>query len=131
MTTKTKSPVNIVLTWQDAANKQQIGRLLDLSNANIEFVGARGTAHGHDTLKTWLARARLTLETRGIYTQGDAVVLAQNGVWRSPMGDITGRKSVATAYTVKDNQVVRIARFDTLKEALTDANLTEADAQPR
>ncbi|HJT76825.1 MAG TPA: nuclear transport factor 2 family protein, partial [Gemmataceae bacterium] len=77
------NPLAVVRAWQEAANRQDAERLVELSTPDVEVVGPRGSGHGHQLLRDWLGRAGLTLETRRAFTRGDAVVLAQHGVWRS------------------------------------------------
>ncbi len=45
------SPVAITQAWQDAANRQDIDRLVALSEPDIEIVGPRGSGHGHQLLR--------------------------------------------------------------------------------
>ena len=75
---------DVVRRWLDAANRQDVDALLALSDPDIEVVGPRGSARGHQALREWLARAGLALETRRAFSRADVVVLAQHGVWRSP-----------------------------------------------
>jgi hypothetical protein len=55
--------LEIVAPWVAAANAQDIDRLLELSDPDIEIVGPRGTGSGHQLLREWAAHAGLTLET--------------------------------------------------------------------
>ena len=121
-------PVKTVRAWQDAANVQAKGRLLELSDPDIEIVGPRGSGYGHELLEAWLARAGLTLETKRVFAQGDAVVLLQHGVWRSPeTSDVTGEADVASSFKVSRGVIKRFSRHDKLGEALAQAQLTEID----
>lgn len=123
-----ENPVATVQAWQEAANAQDKGRLLELSDPNIEIVGPRGSAHGHEVLAAWLGRAGLVLETTRTFTRGDAVVLAQRGVWRSPeTGEVTGEADLACGFRVAAGRVTRFSRHDRLDEALEQARLTETD----
>ncbi len=36
-------PVALVQAWQEAANRQNVDRLLEISDPNIEMVGPRGS----------------------------------------------------------------------------------------
>jgi hypothetical protein len=126
-------PVALVRAWQEAANRQESDRLVELSTPDIEIVGPRGSARGHQVLRDWLGRAGLTLTTRRVFARGTAVVIAQHGVWRSAeTGDVIGESDLATAFQVDGQHIARVGRFDDLAAALTAAGLGEADeiAQP-
>ena len=126
------NPAATVQAWQNAANTQDKNCLLELSDPNIEIVGPRGSGHGHELLEAWLARAGLSLETKRIFAQGDAVVLAQHGVWRSPeTGEVTGEADLASSFRVAAGRVTQFSRFDRLSEALEQAQLTETDEIPQ
>jgi len=118
----------IVLAWQEAANAQDIDRLLALSDANIEIVGPRGSGFGHQLLRDWMARAGLTLKTLRAFVGADRVALEHQGIWRSlETGEVTGDKKVASAFQVRDGQVARFARYDDLAAALADSGLDQSD----
>ncbi len=120
----------IVQAWQEAANAQDSDRLIALSDPNIEVVGPRGSGFGHQLLRDWLARAGLTLQTRRAFVRGAQVVLEQQGIWRSlATGEVTGARTLASAFQVKDRQVIRFARYDDLAAAFAAAGLTEADEE--
>ena len=121
-------PVAIVQAWHDAANRQDIGGLLALSDPNIEIVGPRGSGYGHQLLRDWLVRAGLRLETLRVFGRDDVVVVAQHGVWRSvETGDVMGEQDLASWFRVANGQVTQYARSDSLDEALAAAGLTQAD----
>lgn len=124
----TQTPVLIAQAWQEAVNAQDRDRLLELSHPQIEIVGPRGVAQGHEVLLTWLGRAGLSLETKRVFAGERSVVFAQHGVWRSPeTGELQGEAKVATSFRLENGQVIQLARYDTLAEALAHAGLSEAD----
>jgi hypothetical protein len=119
----------VALAWQNAANTQDIPRLMALSAPDIEIVGPRGSGYGHQLLKEWLARAGLTLTTRQTFARGGLVVVEQAAVWRDTATNaITGEKTLASLFRVNDQrQVSAYARYDTLPEAFTASGLDERD----
>lgn len=122
--------IALVQQWQDAVNRQNIPALLVVSDAQIELVGPRGTARGHETLADWVQHAGLRLITLRAFARADAVVFAQHGEWRSPeTGAIIGEAAVASFFTLHQQRIARIARYDTLDEALQAAQLTSDDEQ--
>jgi ketosteroid isomerase-like protein len=123
-----RSEIAIVQAWQDAANSQDIDRLLELSAPDIAIVGPRGQGHGHQLLREWLGRAGLTLTTQRIFHRGDTIVLAQHGQWQSAGTD--GRVSeaqLASRFRVGDGRVLEFERYDNLANALMAAQLSDAD----
>lgn len=126
-----RSSSEVVKHWVEAANRQDVGALLALSDPDIEVIGPRGSARGHQTLREWLARAELGLETRRTFRRGDVVVLAQHGVWRSPQsGEVVGEADVASSFRVVGERVVRYARHNDLVVALQEAGLGASDEMP-
>jgi hypothetical protein len=127
-----ESPPAVVRAWQDAANVKDIDRLVELSDPDIEVVGPRGSGRGHRLLREWLGRAGLSLETRRVFVRGNAVVVAQHGVWRSAeTGEVTGERDVASLFRVAGRRVAYFARYDSLDDALREAGLDYGDeAEP-
>lgn len=122
------APLTIVQEWQEAANTQNIDRLLELSAPNIEIVGPRGSGFGHQLLRDWMARAGLTLKTLRVFVRGEKVVVEQHGVWRSQeTGEVTGEKVLASAFQVDDRYVVKFARYDDLNTAFEATGLRQSD----
>lgn len=122
------SPLTIVEAWQDAANHEDLDRLLALSDPNIELIGPRGSGYGHQLLRDWLGRAGLSLQTLRVYVRGNTVVLAQQGVWHSvETGDVTGERNVASRFQVQEHRVVQFERYDSLDAALAEAGLKYSD----
>ena len=118
----------VVQAWLEAANSQDVNRLLELSDPNIEVVGPRGSGYGHQLLRDWLARAGLTLEIRRCFGHGNVVVVAQHAVWRSPeTGEVMGEADIASRFRVEGQRVVQYARHDSLDEALIQAGLDDFD----
>jgi hypothetical protein len=122
-----QSPSEIAEAWQQAANQQDIDRLLALSDPNIEIVGPRGSGFGHQLLRDWLGRAGLALTTLRAFGRGNTVVLAQHAVWRSAeTNDATSERDLASRFDVEGGRVVRFARYNSLAEALAASGLNEA-----
>jgi hypothetical protein len=122
------SPLPVVHAWQEAANRRDIDRLLELSDPDIEITGPRGSSRGHQLLRDWLDRAGLTLQTQRAFVRGETVVLAQHGVWQSTdSADKTGERDLASRFQVNDGRVTQYARYDTLDAALAEAGLDAGD----
>ena len=118
----------IVQDWQDAANRQDIDRLVELSDPQIEIVGPRGSGYGLQLLRDWLGRAGLTLDTQRIFVRDNVVVMAQHAVWRSvETGTVTGEADIASRFRVEGGRIGQYARFDSLAAALAGTNLCAED----
>lgn len=118
----------IVRAWQEAVNARDMERLRALSDPLIAISGPRGVATGFDVLVDWLGRAGLTLETRRSFARGEAVVLAQHGVWRAvETGELRGEADVAAIFRVTNGRVAQYERLDSLAVALAAAGLVEGD----
>jgi hypothetical protein len=123
-----RETVKFVEAWQDASNRQDVKRLLELSDPNIEIVGPRGVARGHQILSEWINRAGLTLETFRTFAKDGVVIMVQHGTWRSAKTHNEESKAdVATVFRVADGKVIYLARYDTLEEAVSKTNLTIND----
>jgi hypothetical protein len=121
-------PVALVRAWQGAANRQDSDRLVELSAPEIEIVGPRGSARGHQVLRDWLGRAGLTLTTHRVFARSTIVVAAQHGVWRSAeTGEVIGEADLATCFQVDGQHIARVARYDDLAAALAAAGLDDGD----
>src|SRR5262245_29150439 len=123
-----ETSVSIVQAWQEAVNTQDIERLLELSDPNIEVIGPRGSGYGHSLLRDWLARAGLSFTTLRIFARGHTVVVAQHGVWRSvETGEAIGESDLASRFRVENQRVTQFARYDNLDTALKEAELNDSD----
>ena len=121
--------VSTVRAWLGAVNAGAADEALALTAPDVTIVGPRGAARGHEILREWLAAAGATFETRRTWARGDAVVVAQRGVWRDrATGAVRGEADVATRFVVRDGRVAELERHDAVADALRDAGLTEADA---
>ena len=118
----------IALAWQEAANNQDVERLLGLSAPQIEIVGPRGSGHGHQLLREWIARAGIRLTTQRVFAHSDSVVVAQKATWHdATTGAAVGEAEVASRFRVADCRVALVARHDDLAAALAEAGLAEAN----
>ena len=123
-----EAPLAVALAWVDAANRNDPDALVALSAPDVEVVGPRGSVRGAAVLREWVARAGLTLGTRRAFTRGDAVVLEQRAVWRSPeTGEVVGEADVASRFRVEGGRVAAYERHDALGAALRAAGLGEPD----
>jgi ketosteroid isomerase-like protein len=124
-------PNQIVHDWLAAVNAGDVDGALALTAPDVTIIGPRGEARGHDVLRAWMGHAGATFQTRETFAAGDAVVVAQRGVWRDPQtGDVAGEADVATRFRVAEGRVAEMQRYDELQAALHAAGLTEADRRP-
>jgi len=115
-----------VCRWHETLNQGDLERFTDLHAQNVEIVGPRGSGHGAGLVRDWAERSGIRLEPIRSYGPGDdgRLVVTQLASWRDPeSGEFGDSIEAATAFQVVDGAVTRIARFDTLPEALRFAGL--------
>jgi ketosteroid isomerase-like protein len=123
----TASEVHIVKTWHEFLNDGDVDRLVALSHSNIEVGGPRGAGRGSQLLREWMGRANIRLEPRRIFRRADTVVVEQEAEWRSPeTGQVTGSRTVASVFVLRDERIFSLLRYDDLADALSTANLDES-----
>lgn len=115
--------IKIADEWVDKVNTKDMEGMLELSDHNIELMGPRGSAVGHDILRQWAEESGIRLNTITRYARDSKVVFEQEGTWEDQNGQVT----VFTFMEVKNGKVVRISRFDTLDDAFGDSGLNEGD----
>jgi ketosteroid isomerase-like protein len=124
-------PLHIVHDWLAAVNAGDVEGALALTAPDVVIVGPRGEARGHEVLRAWMGHAGATFQTRETYAAGNAVVVAQHGVWRdAETGEVRGEADVATRFRVTDGRVAEMERYDEVGAALQAAGLSEADLRP-
>jgi hypothetical protein len=120
----------IVEAWHDALNSGDVEGVVASTSADVEIVGPRGTARGHDVLRQWTVGAGAELHpVRWFCGDGGRVVLEQVATWPSP-AERTDPLAVATSFTVKHGWITRIARRGDLDSALADGGVTWGDEVP-
>lgn len=123
-------PLRTVHDWLAAVNAGDVEGVLALTTPDVVIVGPRGIASGHEVLRGWLGHAGATFQTRETFVAGDAVVVAQRGVWRDvETGEVRGEADVATRFRIDGGRVAEMERYDDLHAALHAAGLTEAGRQ--
>jgi limonene-1,2-epoxide hydrolase len=127
----TSASAAVVHAWLAAVNAADADAALALTSADVTIIGPRGTARGHEVLRAWLGHAGATFATRATFARGDAVVVAQHGVWRdAQMGAVVGEAEVATRFRVEAGHIAELERYDDLASALRAAGLAETDEVP-
>lgn len=118
--------IDVVRRWHETLNQGELERFTDLHAQNVEFVGPRGSGRGAGLVRDWAERSGIRLAPRQSFGPGadGALVVMQLASWRDPESGQFGEPiEAATAFQVVDGLVTRIARFDTLLEALQFAGL--------
>lgn len=126
-----RTPIDTVLAWLAAVNVGDAQAAIERTASDVAIIGPRGTGRGSEVLQAWLTHAGAVFATRAVYAGGDAVVVAQRGVWRDPASGATrGEAEVATRFRVADGLVAELQRYEELGAALRDAGLSAADVTP-
>jgi len=121
------APVETVFAWHAALNDGNVERLLSLSTDDVEVGGPRGSGHGADLLRDWVARASVHLEPRRVFCRADVVVVEQAARWPSTDGRLADPRNVASIFVVKDGRVSSVLRRPDLASALKAAGLNISD----
>jgi ketosteroid isomerase-like protein len=122
--------IRVVMAWHRAVNAGDPDEMTRWVSPDVEVAGPRGTAHGITMVKDWITRSGIRLEPRQVYHRGDKVIVQQAARWPDPdQGDdaLTPPVSAFTAFQIRDRQITRIARTDSLPAALEVVGLSEDD----
>ena len=120
--------VRLVRDWHEALNAGDADRLVALSHPDVEVGGPRGTGHGAQLLREWVARAGIHIEPRRIFHREETVVVEGEARWRdAKTGQTTGSQTVGSVFVVQDGRVSRLVRYPDLADALLAAGLNESD----
>ena len=115
--------VRVVRNWHEALNAGDADRLVALSHPDVEVGGPRGTGHGAELLREWVARAGIRIEPRRAFHRAETVVVEGAAQW----GDAeTGGQTVGSIFVVRDGRVSRVMRYPDLASALLAAGLDES-----
>ena len=115
----------IVRAWHNALNTGDLEKMMSLIHTEVVVGGPRGTASGAALVREWFGRANVRLYPLTYFANGQNVVVEENGEWIDPTtGEITGHQRVSTHFEVKEGLITRIARYDQLETALSEAGLT-------
>jgi hypothetical protein len=118
--------LGVVEDWLTAVNHGDTDRVAQLSAADVEIAGPRGSATGRRVLAEWMARAGFSAEPLRWFCGADGrVVVEHQARWADPATNAErGRAIVASQFAVRDMTVAYYQRHDTLNGALAGAGLT-------
>lgn len=120
--------VRIVREWHEALNAGDVDRLMALSSPGVEVGGPRGTGHGAELLREWVARSVISIEPRKVFHRAGTVVAGGEARWRdAETGEISAGQAVASVFVVRDGLVARVVRYPDLASALLAADMDEDD----
>lgn len=120
--------IDTISAWHDALNTADLARLLALTHPDVELAGPRGSASGVTLVRDWATQSGITLDPHRWFAHGDTVVVAQTAHWPDPeSGTLGPPHQIATAFTLRDGLVSRIARHPDLPTALAATTLTQSD----
>jgi mannose-6-phosphate isomerase-like protein (cupin superfamily)/ketosteroid isomerase-like protein len=122
-----ENAIAIVQNWHDALNSGDVDRLATLLADDVEFGGPRGSGHGAAMVVDWARRAGIHLEPRRWFQRDGDVVVVQSARWRAPeTGELGDPIDTASVFQIRDGRVLRVARYETLADALAAAGLDES-----
>jgi hypothetical protein len=112
--------------WLAAVNSGNRQRMQELSAKDVNIIGPRGSAHGHEALAAWMCRAGFWAEAIRWFSGADGnVVVEQKGHWSNPAsGAELSQAHIASHLVVSNGAVTCYQRHDSLAMALASAGLT-------
>ena len=117
--------LTVVDAWLAWVNQGDAENAAAVSTEDLQIIGPRGVARGHDDLRQWLQRAGFYARPlRWFVGEGGRVVVEQDALWRHPeTGAERGRAVVASRFVVTQGRVAVYERHDRLADALATAGL--------
>lgn len=123
--------VTVVQAFHDHLNDRKVTELLALATDDVRVGGPRGSGEGKYLLEEWVGRASISMQPRRWFRADDKVVVEQVATWHDPeTGAETGSQVVASVFTVENGQIVGIARYGFLGEAVNSASMDESNEIP-
>ncbi|MEQ9439404.1 MAG: nuclear transport factor 2 family protein [Cyclobacteriaceae bacterium] len=120
--------VGLVQEWHQALNTGNPEKLAALVSTDVRMGGPRGSIKGVEALLQWIDRANITLTPKRYFKRDHLVGVEALGTWHDPeTGEVTGQQEVTTVFTVKDQLISQLFRYDSREEALASFGLVEAD----
>lgn len=118
-----------VKEWHEALNTNDSKKLLSLVDNNIKLAGPRGADFGAAVLVNWMEKTRIKMLPMKYYQKGNIVVVEERIEWHNTeTGELKDSYIIASAFTVKNEKVEGIMRYNDLDAALAAEKLTEEDA---
>ncbi len=110
---------SLVLKWHEAVNDGNVELTLEMSTPDIVVGGPKGEASGHAVLAEWIRHAGIRLEPIAVHQLDSSVIVEEDAIW--PRNDATSMAAapirVASVFTVSNDLVASIHRFDSLEVA--------------
>jgi hypothetical protein len=120
--------IAVIRSWHDAVNRGDAEALLALCDEDIEIGGPRGSAHGREVMRDWLARSGIRLEPRRWFAGEEEIVVEQFATWPDSESDQPPNPVVvASTFRVDNGLVSRVVRYETVDAALAMTGLTVRD----
>ena len=120
--------ISAVATWHAALADGDPDRIAGVTLPNVEMVGPRGSGLGVALVQEWALRSGIRLEPQRWFARADRVVVEQIARWLNAESGNLGEPIVlATAFTITDGRISRLARYPDLPTALAASDLTMAD----
>jgi hypothetical protein len=109
--------VQVLRQWHDAVNAGDIDGAVACCDVNVAVQGPRGVGHGHDLMRSWLARSGIRLEPQeDLVDTGGRFVVREVARWttaNAPDGAPLEPTETWCVFTVDDGLVTSIARYET------------------
>lgn len=116
-----------ILAWHEAVNDGNVELALHVSTPDIVVGGPKGEASGHVVLAEWIRHADIRLEPIAVHQLDSSVIVEEDATW--PRNEATSTAAtpirVASVFTVRNDLVASIHRFDSLEVATAFVHANE------
>ena len=120
--------ITLVQEWHQALNTGNLEKLVALVSTDVQMGGPRGTVKGADEMLAWVARAHMTLTPQRYFQRKHVVGVEALGQWYDPETNLVkGQQLVVTVFTIEDQRITQIARYDNRREAFEVFGLQDED----
>ncbi|RDC62187.1 nuclear transport factor 2 family protein [Adhaeribacter pallidiroseus] len=128
MNEETMQARQIIEKWHQALNQKDKAQLAALVQADVKIGGPKGETEGIPVLLEWVDRANISLFPQKYFRAGNTFLVEEAAAWHHPeTGDLVGSQVVVSVFTLANNLIARINRYDNLSQALTASGLQPQD----
>lgn len=112
-----RTAVETVIAWHQAVNAGDIEGAVACCHPEVEVAGPRGTGHGHDLMRGWLARSGIRLEPQGelVESEPGVVLVEELARWTAdnvPFEAPTEPTSTWCVFRVEYGCLVSVQRYE-------------------
>ena len=119
--------LGLVESWHTALNSGEVDSMLRLCHPDVQIGGPRSTTSGIEVMRDWFGRANVRFIPLQGFARENTVVVEQRGEWLNESGALSSTAVVATVFTIAEDRIASVIRYEDLAAALGAASLSLAD----